>query len=110
MPFEATIRVQGGQERRRAMNAIVVEGDLLDQPVNVIVNTWNRNVIPWGLLLPQGGSGAIKKRGGTGPFRAVRGGPGHGWMRDYLVRVGRGTPYGESGGMFSWPAAALRPC
>lgn len=53
------------------MNAIVVEGDLLDQPVEVIVNAWNRNVIPWWLLLPQGVSGAIKKRGGTVPFREL---------------------------------------
>ncbi len=50
------------------MKTKVVEGDLLDQPVQVIVNAWNRNVIPWWLLLPQGVSGAIKKRAGTGPF------------------------------------------
>jgi O-acetyl-ADP-ribose deacetylase (regulator of RNase III) len=50
----------------------VVEGDLLDQQVEVIVNAWNRNIIPWGLLLPQGVSGAIKKRGGTGPFKELR--------------------------------------
>lgn len=48
-----------------------VEGDLLDQPVEVIVNAWNRNIIPWWLLLPQGVSSAIKKRGGTEPFREV---------------------------------------
>lgn len=53
------------------MNVSVVEGDLLDQDVEVIVNAWNRNVIPWWLLLPQGVSGAIKKRGGTEPFREV---------------------------------------
>jgi O-acetyl-ADP-ribose deacetylase (regulator of RNase III) len=53
------------------MNATVVEGDLLDQPVEVIVNTWNRNVIPWWLLLPQGVSRAIKRRGGTGPFKEL---------------------------------------
>ena len=35
----------------------VVEGDLLDQDVDVIVNAWNRNIIPWWLLLPQGVSG-----------------------------------------------------
>lgn len=52
------------------MNA-VVEGDLLDQPVEAIVNAWNRNVIPWWLLLPQGVSGAIKRRGGIGPFREL---------------------------------------
>jgi len=49
----------------------VVEGDLLDQPVEVIVNAWNRNIIPWWLLLPQGVSGAIKRRGGLRPFREV---------------------------------------
>lgn len=54
------------------MDVAVVEGDLLDQPVEVIVNAWNRNVIPWWLLLPQGVSGAIKRRGGTGPFRELR--------------------------------------
>ncbi len=45
-----------------------VEGDLLKQSVEAIVNTWNRNIIPWWLLLPQGVSGAIKKRGGYQPF------------------------------------------
>lgn len=45
-----------------------VRGDLLDQPVEAIVNAWNRNTIPWWLLLPQGVSGAIKRRGGTAPF------------------------------------------
>jgi O-acetyl-ADP-ribose deacetylase (regulator of RNase III) len=53
------------------MDLQVVEGDLLDQDVEVIVNAWNRNVIPWWLLLPQGVSGAIKKRGGLAPFREV---------------------------------------
>ncbi len=42
------------------MDVIVVQGDLLDQDVNCIVNPWNRNIIPWWLLLPQGVSGAIK--------------------------------------------------
>ncbi|WNZ62358.1 macro domain-containing protein [Myxococcus sp. MxC21-1] len=53
------------------MPVSVVEGDLLDQPVEAIVNAWNRNIIPWWLLLPQGVSGAIKRRGGVGPFREV---------------------------------------
>lgn len=43
-------------------------GDLLEQPVDVIVNAWNRNIIPWWLLLPQGVSGAIKRRAGHAPF------------------------------------------
>ena len=49
----------------------VTTGDLLDQDVEVIVNAWNRNIIPWWLLLPQGVSGAIKKRAGYQPFREV---------------------------------------
>lgn len=54
------------------MEVKVVEGDLLDQDVDVIVNPWNRNIFPWWLLLPQGVSGAIKRRGGTSPFRELR--------------------------------------
>ncbi|MGH7137968.1 MAG: macro domain-containing protein [Pirellulales bacterium] len=58
------------------MNVTVVEGDLLDQDVHVIVNAWNRNIIPWWLLLPQGVSGAIKRRGGAQPFKELaKGGP-----------------------------------
>ena len=53
------------------MNLQLVQGDILDQDVDVIVNVWNRNIIPWWLLLPQGVSGAIKKRGGTGPFKEL---------------------------------------
>ncbi|MDR0704731.1 MAG: macro domain-containing protein [Planctomycetaceae bacterium] len=49
----------------------IVEGDLLDQNVEVIVNAWNRNFIPWWLLLPQGVSAAIKRRGGYEPFREL---------------------------------------
>ncbi len=49
----------------------IVKGDLLDQKVEVIVNAWNRNIIPWWLLLPQGVSGAIKRRGGLQVFREL---------------------------------------
>lgn len=52
-------------------NIILVDGDLLAQPVEVIVNAWNRNIIPWWLLLPQGVSGAIKKKAGYAPFRVL---------------------------------------
>ena len=48
-----------------------VTGDLLDQDVEVIVHAWNRNIFPWWLLLPQGVSGAIKRRGGTAPFKEL---------------------------------------
>src|SRR6476661_4321086 len=54
-----------------SMDLRLVEGDLLDQDVEVIVNAWNRNLIPWWLLLPQGVSGAIKRRGGKEPFREL---------------------------------------
>jgi O-acetyl-ADP-ribose deacetylase (regulator of RNase III) len=53
------------------MTPHIVEGDLLDQRVDAIVNAWNRNIIPWWLLLPQGVSGAIKKKGGLQPFREL---------------------------------------
>ncbi len=57
----------------RCMKAKIVDGDLLDQPVEAIVNAWNRNIIPWWLLIPQGVSRAIKKRAGVGPFRDLAG-------------------------------------
>ena len=53
------------------MKIAIVDGDLLDQDVEVIVNAWNRNIIPWWLLIPQGVSGAIKRRSGTQPFREL---------------------------------------
>lgn len=49
----------------------LVDGNLLDQDVDAIVNAWNRNIIPWWLLLPQGVSGTIKKHGGLEPFREL---------------------------------------
>jgi O-acetyl-ADP-ribose deacetylase (regulator of RNase III) len=56
-----------------SLDCEIVYGDLLDQRVDAIVNAWNRNLIPWWLLLPQGVSGAIKRRGGSGPFRELGG-------------------------------------
>lgn len=53
------------------MNLRVIDGDLLDQEVDVIVNAWNRNVIPWWLLIPQGVSRSIKRRAGYAPFREL---------------------------------------
>ena len=59
------------QEIWKTMKPTIVSGNLLDQDVQVIVNAWNRNIIPWWLLLPQGVSGAIKKKGGIRPFREL---------------------------------------
>lgn len=49
----------------------IVEGDLLQQDVEAIVNAWNRNFIPYWLLLPQGVSGAIRRAAGREPFREL---------------------------------------
>lgn len=53
------------------MKVTIVNGDLLDQKTEAIVNPWNRNIFPWWLLLPHGVSGAIKKRGGIELFREL---------------------------------------
>lgn len=53
------------------MNIEVVTGDLLQQDVDVIVNSWNRNIIPWWLLILQGVAAAIKKQAGNEPFKEV---------------------------------------
>ena len=53
------------------MKPEIVQGDLLDQKVDVLVNAWNRNVIPWWLLVPQGVSRAIKRHAGYAPFREL---------------------------------------
>jgi len=53
------------------MSIQIVDGDILSQQVDVIINPWNRNIIPWWLLLPQGVSGAIKRRAGIQPFHEV---------------------------------------
>ncbi len=49
----------------------VIEGDLLHQPVEVVVNSWNRNILPYWLLIPQGVSKAIKEAAGQEPFREL---------------------------------------
>jgi O-acetyl-ADP-ribose deacetylase len=54
------------------MKITIVEGDLVEQQVDCIVNAWNRNVFPWWLLLPQGVSAAIKRKAGLEPFRELR--------------------------------------
>ncbi len=54
------------------MELKIVHGDLLEQPVEAIVNAWNQNILPSWLLRPHGVSGAIKRRAGPAPFRALR--------------------------------------
>ncbi len=62
---------QAGNPTPKVPSVLVTTGDLLTQEVDVIVNAWNRNVIPWWLLLPQGVSGAIKRQAGPEPFREL---------------------------------------
>jgi O-acetyl-ADP-ribose deacetylase (regulator of RNase III) len=53
------------------MKPRIVRGDLLDQEVDVIVNSWNRNILPWWLLWPQGTVRDIKRRAGMAPLKAL---------------------------------------
>ncbi|MBS2006570.1 MAG: macro domain-containing protein [Cyanobacteria bacterium SZAS TMP-1] len=54
----------------------ILQGDLLDQKTDAIVNPWNQNLVPWWLLLPKGVAGAIRSRAGMKPFIEVgRNGP-----------------------------------
>ncbi|MEC3270539.1 macro domain-containing protein [Bacillus thuringiensis] len=56
------------------MNIIVKRGNITDfhTEVDVIVNAWNRNFIPYWILLPHGVSKAIKKKAGLKPFNEVQ--------------------------------------
>ena len=82
------------------MRITVVDGDLLDQDVEVIVNAWNRNIVPWWLLIPQGVSKAIRRRAGTGPAAA--------WLLPGGGRGG-GAATGGAGGGGSASLTRLRP-
>jgi O-acetyl-ADP-ribose deacetylase (regulator of RNase III) len=53
------------------MNIEIISGDIVEANTEVIVNAWNRNIIPWWLLLPQGVSSSIKKKAGYQPFKEL---------------------------------------
>ncbi len=53
------------------MDVKIEYGNIVDVKTEVIVNAWNRNIIPWFLLIPQGVSGAIKKKAGFKPFNEL---------------------------------------
>lgn len=46
-----------------------IQGDLLAQDVDALVNPWNRNFVPRWLLIPQGVSGQLKRRTGPQPWK-----------------------------------------
>ena len=48
-----------------------VRGDIATMHVDVVINAWNRNVVPPWLLVPQGVSKAIRAAGGEHAIRAV---------------------------------------
>ena len=86
-----------------------LSGDLLDQPVEAIVNAWNRSLIPWWLLWPHGVSGAIKRHAGVEPFRELarygRLAPGQAVLTGAgrlpfraIIHVAAITPWGRSNG------------
>ena len=53
------------------MHYEIIEGDITEVDTEVIVNAWNRNIIPWFLLITMGVSGAIKRKSGFGPFNQL---------------------------------------
>jgi len=53
------------------MNISVEFGNIIEADTEVIVNAWNRNFIPWFLLIPVGVAGAIKKAAGISPFNEL---------------------------------------
>ena len=53
------------------MPLVLVHDDLTRRRVDALVNAWNRNFIPHWLLVPQGVSRALRKRGGRGIFREL---------------------------------------
>ena len=46
----------------------VIEGDLLEQDVDAIVNAWNRNFIHFSKFVQHGVAGAIRAKAGDQPF------------------------------------------
>lgn len=59
------------------MDLELVHGDLADREADVLVNAWNRNFIPYWLLIPQGVSRSLRRRGGSEIFREL-------WKRGVL--------------------------
>lgn len=70
-PCDGGYRLKPIDERSCCNDVTIFDGDLLKQRVDVIVNAWNRNPLPWFLLLPSGVSGAIKREAGLAPFREL---------------------------------------
>ncbi len=53
------------------MRYSVRDGDVTASGADVVVNAWNRNVIPWFLLLMGGVAKAIRGKAGFAPFNEL---------------------------------------
>ena len=53
------------------MDVEIETGNIINADTEVIVNAWNRNILPWFLLIPVGVAGAIKKAAGIKPFNEL---------------------------------------
>jgi O-acetyl-ADP-ribose deacetylase (regulator of RNase III) len=51
----------------------IEDGDIAEVDTEVIVNSWNRNIIPWFLMIPTGVTRSIKKKSGASPFNELLG-------------------------------------
>lgn len=47
------------------------QGDIVQARTDAVVNAWNRNFIPYWLLIPQGVAKALRRAAGKEPFREV---------------------------------------
>ena len=70
-PTVTDLQNREGVMKWEVMQAQIVKGNIVEADTEVIVNAWNRNIIPWWLLLPQGVSGAIKEKAGFQPFKEL---------------------------------------
>lgn len=71
-PSAQTVRRVTTRPTTPLLHVSLVDGDLLDQAdADALVNPWNRNFVPRALLLPQGVSGALKRRTGPQPWRQL---------------------------------------
>jgi hypothetical protein len=55
--MDATVTAVPGRQElgpKDAVQVTVIKGNVFDAGGEVVVNAWNRNVVPWWLLVPGG--------------------------------------------------------
>ena len=77
------------------------QGDIVEAETEAVVNAWNRNFLPYWLLIPQGVAGALRRAAGREPFREV--------SREGMLGLGEAvaTSAGRLGAEYIIHAAAL---